>query len=556
MTNNATVAGQLNVTSTGGTLSTAALNFTVTGNSWLGSGGTVTSTSGTLTFTGAVSSTGAIGSNSGNQLFSSTLQNNGTFRVGSGTATTTGALTNAGTINNNSGVIVANSDMNNTGTISGNAGSILLTGASAQNFGGSSNATNLNNLTINKSAGTVTLAGNVTSTGAFNLTSGTLAVGSNRFAATGTYANAGLVTIGSLGRIIHAVELVQFTNEARVLTSGYTTPDSMYIRINDPNRNLNASAIESFNITVTSTVAGGEDSEVITLTETGPATGIFQNIGMSTIATSATTTNNGIFEIAAGATVNAVYRDSFDSSDATAISVGVTFVKPAAPVAASSGGGGGGALSSSTGGSVATTSPTPKPVTTPVTPPLTTPKVPTPAPTPAPKPPVSPVAPIPTPVAAPVGQMKPAAVPAPITTVQAKDLTFSKLPTEGTVTQGAAVKFNYSYQNTTKTRIKVQIIREILTADGKTVRSVTGSATLKPSGSYAKQAVEAITLKLKPGTYIESIKVIDPKTKKVYGSGTFSFTVVAKAKAVPKVSGTPKTNPIKKINKTKKINKK
>lgn len=83
-------------------------------------------------------------------------------------------------------------------------------------------------------------------------------------------------------------------------------------------------------------------------------------------------------------------------------------------------------------------------------------------------------------------------------------------------------------------------MRELLGAGGKLVRSFKARASLKPSQTYTGKAVEAITVKLKPGTYTESIKIVDPKTKKVLGSGTFSFTVVPKAKPVPKLVVPPK----------------
>lgn len=81
-----------------GSLSAEGNTLTIGGSAVIGSLGVVTSTSGTLIFQGAATSSGAIGTVNGRILFQDTFDNSGTWRLGAGIATTTGQLTNSGTI--------------------------------------------------------------------------------------------------------------------------------------------------------------------------------------------------------------------------------------------------------------------------------------------------------------------------------------------------------------------------------------------------------------------------------------------------------------------------
>ena len=223
-----------------------------------------------------------------------------------------------------------------------------------------------------------------------------------------------------------------------------------------------------------------------------------------------------------------------ESTSTAALSV-TTQSAPAA-AAASSGGGGGTSSAGSSGiassGAVTPAATTAKPAA-PIT--VTTPIV------------TAPVAPSASPVVSPavLPSSKPATVSvttpatvvlAPSQTVQVSgNVTFAKLPSVGTIVQGQPVKFSYTYQNTTKKSVKVNVVRELIDAKGKIVRSVTGRVTVKSTGSYRRPVVEAATNKLLPGKYTESVKIIDPKTKQVLGYGTFSFTVVEKPKPAVKV---------------------
>ncbi|MFA6447323.1 MAG: hypothetical protein WCW31_03650, partial [Patescibacteria group bacterium] len=175
------------------TLSSAALALTVTGASTIGAGITVTSTSGTLTFTGAVTNAGSIGSVSGNKLFSSTLDNTGgTLNVGSGYTTTTQAIVALGTVNGGTGTLVIMKNFTTGGTFNANAGTVTFAGT-AQNV---PHGYTYYNLAIRPSSATA-----VTTTGALPLGGGlyvavsrTFNLEGNNLTVTGATTNIGTTT--------------------------------------------------------------------------------------------------------------------------------------------------------------------------------------------------------------------------------------------------------------------------------------------------------------------------------------------------------------------------
>ena len=193
MTASSTV-GALNAT---GTINADIYNLTVGGVTTIPAGGVVTSTSGTLTFTGVVSSTGSIGSVTGDMLFNALNadnQNNGTLDIGSGTATTTGNWINAGTgtIFGRGGTFSINGHLTNNGTFNAGTGTFRITGNASQTltggllfnnflsikFGGSfslsSSSTILGTLSMNGSGGTLNAgANNLTVVGVSTLSAST-----------------------------------------------------------------------------------------------------------------------------------------------------------------------------------------------------------------------------------------------------------------------------------------------------------------------------------------------------------------------------------------------
>lgn len=341
-----TILGTL--TMSGGTLDSVAGNLTVVGAATLFSGTTVTSTSGTLTFTGAVSSTGSIGSSSGNMLFAGSYVNNGTFNVGSGTATTTQTYINNGTTYGGSGILSPIADIYNNGTFVPQTGTVrfistlnatqLITGTGGFNFG---------TLTIDNSSVITSLGTNVSST-IFTLSSGAFDLNGYRFAATSSFSNTGGYISVNSGTLVGALTTSDFTNASGTVVTSLTNPGSMYVTITDPSRNLSATSTDSFTVTVTGDGASGGDQETLTLTETSAASGVFRNAGAMTVKYSgAATLGTGEFEINGTGSGSYTYTDAYDASDTTSTSVTLTFAGASAGVSSSGSSSGGGGLGSS-----------------------------------------------------------------------------------------------------------------------------------------------------------------------------------------------------------------
>ncbi len=336
-----TILGTL--TMNGGSLDSAAGNFTVVGASTILAGATVTSTSGTLTFTGAVSSTGSIGSSSGNMLFTGTYVNNGTFDVGSGTATTTQTFINNGTTYGGSGIFSPESDIYNNGTFAPQTGTVrfISTLNATQSINGTSGFS-FGTLTIGNSSVITTLAANVSST-SFTLSSGALDVNGYRFAATSSFSNTGGYINVNSGTLVGALTTSDFTNASGTVVTSLTNPGSMYVTITDPSRNLSATSTESFSVTVTGNLASGGDSETLTLVETSAASGVFRNAGaMNVKYAGVATAGGGEFEINGTGSGSYTYTDAYDTSDTTSTSVTLNFAGASAGVSASSGSSSGG----------------------------------------------------------------------------------------------------------------------------------------------------------------------------------------------------------------------
>ena len=96
-------------------------------------------------------------------------------------------------------------------------------------------------------------------------------------------------------------------------TNSYYAGTNVCVRVIDLNRNTNATTVDTVSAVVTASTG---DRETITLTETGPNTGIFTGC-MATTNTAAATTNNAVLSVIPGATVNVTYTDTTDPSDVT-----------------------------------------------------------------------------------------------------------------------------------------------------------------------------------------------------------------------------------------------
>lgn len=102
-----------------------------------------------------------------------------------------------------------------------------------------------------------------------------------------------------------------FTDSSGTKVSTYTTSGPVYVQVVDRDQNTNTSVAET--VTAVVTTANG-DQETITLTETGPNTGIFRS-GPITTNTSTVTQGNNALNVVAGTGLHVVYIDPTDPSD-------------------------------------------------------------------------------------------------------------------------------------------------------------------------------------------------------------------------------------------------
>lgn len=281
----------------------------------------------TTTVSGTLGLNGFNLSNTSTQVYSVQVASGGTISfVGSnaqGSLSTSGTINilSGGTITLNGGTINVGGDWSDAGTFTAATGTVAFTGTTAQSIG---TEAGFYNLTISNTGATVSLGGNVTSTNALTVGTGsTLAVGSRRLAPTGTITNTGTVTISS-GRIAHTASAATFTDASSITVSGYTSPDTVYVTVNDPDRNLLGATIETITIPVSMNAAGGSDSETVTLAETSASSGIFRG-GIQLIAVTTPVGGNNLFEVSAAGTASVTYTDTLDSDDAVVNTTPITF---------------------------------------------------------------------------------------------------------------------------------------------------------------------------------------------------------------------------------------
>ncbi len=146
--------------------------------------------------------------------------------------------------------------------------------------------------------------------------SSTLNLNNKNLTVSGSITNSGIITETSNGVIIHAADSVLLTDSSGTEVSGYRIgAEQVYVRIDDGDENLDGTAVDTLaGVTVTGGTNG--DSEVITLQETGLATGIFINSGLITAAYDGLVSgNDGVLELSEGEVVTANYLDSEDNTD-------------------------------------------------------------------------------------------------------------------------------------------------------------------------------------------------------------------------------------------------
>ena len=171
-----------------------------------------------------------------------------------------------------------------------------------------------------------------------------LDIGSATMTVVGTITNNSTITVSTStgGAFIHRPESFGFTTAGFVSATSFTLPASLYLSVQDSNRNLNSSVAESFVLSVTN--AAG-DSEQVTLTETGASTGIFHSAALQAVKQTPVTVQNSILDMPGTALAVLNYVDPLDATDASTTSA--TLTAPASFSSNSSSGGGGGGGGSS-----------------------------------------------------------------------------------------------------------------------------------------------------------------------------------------------------------------
>lgn len=165
---------------------------------------------------------------------------------------------------------------------------------------------------------TFTLTGDTTVDGDLRVGPGaTLEVLDNVLESNGAYVNLGLVTESAGGLIIHPTDAFNFVRVGETIDpeTDFTTPDHVYVELWDPNHNYDGTSVEVKVVPVGVDAIAGGDLEMITLMETGPATGIFRSGPINLVTSTAVSPNNNQFEITATGLATSVYEDLQDGDD-------------------------------------------------------------------------------------------------------------------------------------------------------------------------------------------------------------------------------------------------
>jgi hypothetical protein len=125
--------------------------------------------------------------------------------------------------------------------------------------------------------------------------------------------NADPITFGDIVKP-DGTPIIEFTDSVMNFVNFYTVGNRVYVYVKDPSANQNHSAVETMTVTITDPITG--DDERITLTETGPSTGIFSDINAPDLldkpltTTTASIDDDGQFTTASGHKIYVSYTNS------------------------------------------------------------------------------------------------------------------------------------------------------------------------------------------------------------------------------------------------------
>ncbi len=102
---------------------------------------------------------------------------------------------------------------------------------------------------------------------------------------------------------------------------------------------------------------------------------------------------------------------------------------------------------------------------------------------------------------------------------------------KGSFQPGEQMKFRYQYKNEGLKTLKVKIIRQLLNAKGKVLKTATAIKNLKPGAVFKSDVKDTISKTQTPGDYTVKIKILD-KSNKPLEDNNFKFTVEKSKKKV------------------------
>lgn len=244
--------------------------------------------------------------------------------------------------------MVVDTDMTLSGNlVMGESSTATFSGSMTLTMNGQDQTLDLNagtvpNLTVSSSSGT-TLSHNCKVSTALQVdASSTLTISIYGLSATGaTITNNGTITENT-GRIYHTPTSFIVTDSAYSEATEITLGQTVYFSLTDTDENIDGTAAD----TVSITAAVGSDSETITLTETGNATGIFR-ASISSQDThadgSSVTAGDNKLSASTEATLTITFADAQDGISTTdTATLADDIPTPTAETAATTSGGGGG----------------------------------------------------------------------------------------------------------------------------------------------------------------------------------------------------------------------
>lgn len=308
------------------TLSSAAnLTLSATGTPFvLGSGAVLSAGASTITYSGAGSTNVAAGT-----YYNLVVSSTGAILTGSTTVSSVLTINSSKTLNASTAQLTlagGSTPLVNSGTFTTASSTVRYTNAV------SANVTGATYWDLALGSGSYTLVANATSSDSLT-NAGTFSLGNFDMAVTGdTFTNSGTTTLSGTGLMLKAssggLDATSYTSG-----SGNGTGNTITIAITDSATNLLGASIEQ--VTTTVSASGYSDSEVVTLTETGVATGIFSGTVPFNIASVASSNNK--VDVSGSGTVTLSYTNDYGAlagASTTATYSGSNYTAPA------SGGGG------------------------------------------------------------------------------------------------------------------------------------------------------------------------------------------------------------------------